>query len=150
MKTENKVIKQLLSTGNDSKIIIVRLIVGLIFISEGIQKCVIVTAFGPAFFKDIGFSHPLFWTYFIGTFEISCGVLVLLGLLIRLASIPLFVIMVTAFITTKLPLLSFKGVWTFLHEYSIDFSLTLLLILLFIYGSGKWSFDLKIMQAEKP
>jgi putative oxidoreductase len=149
MKTENKVIKQLLSTGNDSKIIIVRLIVGLIFISEGIQKCVIVTAFGPAFFKDIGFSHPLFWTYFIGTFEISCGVLVLLGLLIRLASIPLFVIMVTAFITTKLPLLSFKGVWTFLHEYSIDFSLTLLLILLFIYGSGKWSFDLKIMQAEK-
>jgi putative oxidoreductase len=148
MKKENSLKTMILNTGNDNKIIIIRIIVGLIFISEGVQKCVIVTAFGPDFFKDIGFTHPLFWTYFTGTFEISCGALVLFGLLTRLASIPLLIIMITAFITTKLPLLSFKGIWTFLHLYSIDFSLTLQLILLIIFGGGKWSADLKFLRSE--
>jgi putative oxidoreductase len=150
MKKESNIKSQILNTGDDRKIIIIRLIVGLIFISEGIQKFVIVTAFGPAFFKDIGFTHPLFWTYFTGAFEISCGVLILFGLLTRLASIPLLIIMITAFITTKLPLLSFKGIWTFLHEYSIDFSLTLQLILLIIFGGGKWSVDLKFLRSKNP
>jgi putative oxidoreductase len=149
MKAGSIVKTKILKTGDDNKILIIRIIVGLVFISEGIQKLVIVTAFGPAFFKDIGFSHPLFWTYFTGAFEISCGILVLFGLLARLASIPLLIIMITAFITTKLPLLAFKGIWTFLHEYSIDFSLTLQLILLIIFGSGGWSVDLKILQSKK-
>jgi len=150
MKTERNIIGQILNTVDDSKIIVIRLIVGLIFISEGIQKCVIVTAFGPAFFQDIGFSHPFFWNYFTGTFEISCGILILFGLFTRLASVPLLIIMITAFITAKLPLLAFKGIWTFLHEYSIDFSLTLQLILLIIFGGGRWSVDLKILHSKNP
>jgi uncharacterized membrane protein YphA (DoxX/SURF4 family) len=52
--------------------------------------------------------------------------------------------MITALLTTKLPLLATNGFWTFLHDYSTDFSLTLLLILLIIYGGGKWSVDFKI------
>jgi putative oxidoreductase len=149
MKTGSIVKTKILDTGNDNKILIIRIIVGLVFISEGIQKYVIVTAFGPSFFKDIGFSHPLFWTYFTGAFEISCGILILFGLLTRVASIPLLIIMITAFLTTKLPLLAFKGIWTFLHEYSIDFSLTLQLILLVIFGGGGFSADLKILQSGK-
>jgi uncharacterized membrane protein YphA (DoxX/SURF4 family) len=58
--------------------------------------------------------------------------------------------MIIAFITTKLPLLATKGFWTFSHEYSTEFSLTFLLILLFIYGGGKWSVDLKILQSKNP
>ena len=150
MKTYNSFKTQVLITGNDSKILFIRLIVGLIFISEGIQKYVIVTMLGPAFFKEIGFGHPMFWAYFAGAFEISCGILILFGLLTRIATIPLLTIMITAFITTKLPLLTTSGFWTFSHEYRIDFSLTLLLILLFIYGGGKWSVDSKILLSRNP
>jgi putative oxidoreductase len=148
MKPESFIKTIILNTGNDSKIIFIRLIVGLIFISEGIQKYLFLEILGPGLFKEIGFSHALFWAYFTGAFEITCGILVLLGLLTRLASIPLLIIMMTAFITTKLPLLATKGFWTFSHMYSTDFSLTVLLILLIIYGGGKWSSDLKLLQAE--
>jgi len=148
MKTESSFKLHILNTVKDSKIIFIRLIVGLIFISEGIQKYLIVTIFGPALFKEIGFSNPMFWVYFTGAFEILCGILILFGLLTRLAAIPLLTIMIIAFITTKLPLLATKGFWTFSHEYSIEFSLTFLLILLFIYGGGKWSVDLKILKSK--
>jgi uncharacterized membrane protein YphA (DoxX/SURF4 family) len=144
MKKESSIWKQILKTDNDNKLFFLRLIVGLIFISEGIQKYLIVSVYGPEFFKETGFGNPLFWTYLTGAFEISCGILILSGFLTRLASIPLLTIMIGAFITTKLPLLTAKGFWTFAHEYRVDFSLTVLIILLIIYGAGKWSFDSRI------
>jgi putative oxidoreductase len=148
MKTENIFKTKVLNTENDSKIIFIRLIVGLIFFSEGIQKYLIVSVLGPDYFKEIGFIHPMFWAYFTGAFEMFCGILILFGLLTRLASIPLLTIMITAFITTKLPLVSTRGFLTFAHEYNTDFSLTMLLILLIIYGGGKWSVDLRILQSS--
>ena len=148
METGTGIKTKILGTGNDSKIIFARIITGLIFISEGIQKYVIVTMLGPAYFKEIGFGHPMFWSYFTGTFEILCGTLILIGLLTRLASIPLFIIMLTAFFKTKLPLLISDGFLRFAHEYRIDFALTLLLIMLFINGAGKWSADLKILNSK--
>lgn len=150
MKTDDSFKTKILYTGNDSKIIIIRLIVGLIFISEGIQKYLIVSVLGTSYFKEIGFGHPMFWAYFTGAFEIICGLLILIGLLTRLASIPLLVIMITAFITTKLPLLVSNGFLTFAHEYRIDFTLTLLLILLIIFGGGNRSVDLKISKPRSP
>jgi putative oxidoreductase len=150
MKTNRSNIIRILSTGNDGKTVLIRLIVGLIFISEGIQKYLVVTMLGPAYFKEIGFGHPMFWAYFTGAFEIVCGFMILFGLLTRLASIPLLIIMITAFITTKLPILTEKGLLTFLHEYRIDFSLTLLLILLVVYGGGKWSVDIKTFLCKNP
>jgi len=148
METGTGIKTKILGTGNDSRIIFARIITGLIFISEGIQKYVIVTMLGPAYFKEIGFGNPLFWSYFTGTFEILCGTMILLGLLTRLASIPLFIIMLTAFFKTKLPLMLSDGFLTFAHEYRIDFTLTLLLIMLFIHGAGKWSVDLKILNSK--
>jgi putative oxidoreductase len=150
MKTESNFKSLILNTRDDSKLIFARLIVGLIFISEGIQKYLVVTMYGPALFKEIGFNNPMFWVYFTGAFEIFCGILILFGLFTRLASIPLLTIMIIAFIETKLPLLTYKGFWTFLHEYSLDYSLTLLLTLLFIYGGGKWSVDFKMSQSKNP
>ena len=148
MKTGTGIKTKILDTGNDSKIIFARIITGLIFISEGVQKFIIVSMLGPAYFKEIGFGHPMFWSYFTGTFEIICGILILIGLLTRLASIPLLIIMLTAFFKTKLPLLLANGFLTFAHEYRIDFALTLLLVILFIYGAGKWSADLRILNSN--
>jgi putative oxidoreductase len=149
MKTGNRIKTRILNTGDDSKIIIIRVIVGLIFIIEGVLKYKMVQWLGPGRFTEIGFSYAFFWAYFTGAVEIFCGLLVLAGLLTRLASVPLLIIMIAAFITTKLPVLGTEGFWIFSHEYGIDFSLTLLLILLIIYGGGKWSLDLKLLQSGK-
>lgn len=144
MKTAESFKSYILSTTSDKKIIVIRIIVGFIFISEGIQKYLFLEILGPGRFHEIGFSHAFFWAYFTGACEIIFGSLVLFGLFTRLATIPLMIIMATAFITTKVPIFMTQGWWTFLHEYRTDFSLTMLLILLFISGGGKWSADLKI------
>jgi len=66
-----------------------RLAVGLIFLSEGVQKYLLPDDLGTGRFAKIGFDNPSFWAYFTGTFEIVCGILILIGLLTRLAAIPL-------------------------------------------------------------
>lgn len=128
----------------DIPTLLCRLAVGLIFLSEGLQKYITPDATGVGRFTKIGFSNPSFWAYFTGSFEIACGILVLIGLLTRLAVIPLLTIMIVAFITTKIPVLADKGFWSFAHEYRTDFAMTLLLIYLLIYGGGNYSIDKKL------
>ncbi len=149
METKKSIKTFVLATVSDRRTLLPRLIVGLIFLSEGIQKFLFPELVGTGRFEKIGFSDPAFWAYFAGTFEIICGSLILLGLLTRIAAIPLFIIMITAFTTTKLPILIDSGFWKMAHEYRTDFAMTLLLIYLFIYGSGKWSIDLKIYKSLK-
>jgi putative oxidoreductase len=108
-----------------------RLTVGLIFLSEGMQKYLLPDAVGTGRFAKIGFGNPSFWAYFTGTFEIICGIFILIGLLTRLAAIPLLIIMIVAFITTKVPIFTDKGFWAFAHEYRTDFAMTLLLFTCF-------------------
>jgi len=115
------------------------LVVGLIFLTEGIQKYLFPDLLGTGRFLKIGFSDPAFWAYFTGTFEIICGALLVLGLLVRLATIPPFIVMMVAFVTTKWPILMDKGFWPFAHEYRTDFAMTLLLVFLFLYGTENWS-----------
>jgi putative oxidoreductase len=141
MKTTSRLNEIVFKTENDNRAILVRMTVGLVFLTEGIQKFLFPDLLGTGRFLTIGFSNPSFWAYFTGTFEIICGSLIVLGLITRLASIPLIIIMITAFITTKIPILLHKGVWQWAHEYRTDFAMTLLLIYLVIYGAGGWSLD---------
>lgn len=141
MKTRIGSISEVHKSLIDNQSVFFRIVVGLVFLTEGIQKYLFPELLGTGRFAKIGFSDPAFWAYFTGTFEIICGLLILLGLLTRLASIPPFIIMVVAFVTTKWPLLTEKGFWPFMHEYRTDFAMTILLIYLFIYGGGKWSLD---------
>ena len=149
MKSGKDFSTRVFSTINDNKSILIRVIVGLIFLSEGIQKFLFPELLGTGRFLKIGFSEPAFWAYFTGTFEIICGTLILIGLLSRLASIPLLIVMITAFITTKWPILIGKGFWVMAHEYRTDFAMTMLLVYMLIYGSGSWSIDSKIKKSHK-
>lgn len=149
MRTSRRVQAMIFHTDDDNKAVLVRITVGLIFLTEGIQKYLFPDLLGTGRFLTIGFSDPSFWAYFTGTFEIVCGTLVLLGLLTRLASVPLIIIMITAFITTKIPILINKGIWPWAHEYRTDFAMTLLLIYLLIYGAGGMSIDSKITKTLK-
>jgi len=136
-----KIVTSILYTTSDSRSLLPRVIVGLVFLTEGIQKFLFPELLGPGRFAKIGFSDPAFWAYFTATFEIVCGALLLAGLFTRAASLPLLIIMITAFVTTKWPLLTGKGFWVMAHEYRTDFAMTLLLVYLVIYGSGRYSLD---------
>lgn len=135
--------KRLTST-TGAATLIPRIAVGLIFLSEGIQKFLFPDALGTGRFAKIGFSHPEFWASFTGTFEIACGLCILAGFLTRFAAIPLLIIMITAFVTTKWPMLLDKGFWVMAHEYRTDFAMTMLLIFLLKYGGGLMSVDKNI------
>jgi putative oxidoreductase len=144
MKKNNGSKSIFFKTEVDNNVILIRIVVGLIFLSEGIQKFLFPDLLGTVRFEKIGFSDPSFWAYFTATFEIICGSLILIGLLARVAALPLLIIMITAFITTKWPILVSKGFWTMAHEYRTDFAMTALLIYLLINGSGSLSIDSKI------
>jgi putative oxidoreductase len=126
----------------DFPALIIRLTVGFIFLSEGIQKFLFPAFLGSGRFTTLGIGHPVFWANFTGSFEIICSLLIIVGLFSRLAVIPLLIIMIVAFITTKWPELLDKGFWPMVHDGRTDFAMTMLLIYLLMYGSGKPSIDL--------
>lgn len=140
--------QKIIQTDSSKTTIIIRLMVGAIFLSEGIQKFLFSEIVGAGRFKKIGFDNPEFWAQFTGFFEILCGGLILAGFLTRLATIPLLSIMLVAFITTKYPILIDKGFWIMAHEYRTDFAMTLGNLFLLIKGSGNWSTDFKILNKK--
>ena len=119
---------------------LVRLAVGLIFFTQGILKFT-DPAMGVNRFTRIGFPHPYFTAHFVGTFEIVCGSLVLLGLWTRAAAVPLLIIITTAIVTTKIPELSrpAQGFWFMVSDARTDFAMLCSLIFLIFAGGGVWS-----------
>ena len=84
-------------------VILIRLLVGLVFLSEGIQKFLFPAALGVGRFEKIGIVFPHFFAPFVGVVEIVCGVLLVLGLFTKLTSLPLLIDICTAIATTKVP-----------------------------------------------
>lgn len=132
---------RILNTDNSKAIILIRLMVGVVFLSEGIQKFLFTGTLGAGRFEKIGLPSPEFLGSFVGSFEIICGTLILFGLLTRLASIPLIIIMLVAIATTKLEILTQKGFWGMMHESRTDWAMLLGSVFLLIKGGGFWSVD---------
>ena len=131
----------LLRTSNMRTTIIIRMVVGAVFLSEGIQKFLIPEVRGAGRFEKIGLPSPEFLGSFVGLFEILCGILMLIGFLTRLAAIPLIVIMLVAFAVTKSEVFINEGFWALLHGSRTDWAMLLCSIFLLIEGGGKWSID---------
>ena len=108
-------LKKILNTDSSKTTILVRLIVGAVFLSEGVQKFLFPAIRGAGRFEKIGLPFPEFLGTFVGTFETLCGALILIGLLTRMASIPPILIMLVAFATTKAEVLANQGYWEMLH-----------------------------------
>jgi len=140
---------KIIHTDSSKTTILIRLIVGVVFLSEGIQKFLFPVIRGAGRFEKIGLPSPEFLGSFVGTFEILCGALVLIGLMTRFASIPLIIIMLVAFTTTKLEVLSDKGFWEMLHGSRTDWAMLLGSIFLLINGGGLWSLDKRITNNGK-
>ncbi|MCW8138684.1 MAG: DoxX family protein [Planctomycetota bacterium] len=134
--------------------ILIRIAVGVVFASEGIQKFLYPDDLGAGRFARIGIPAPEIMGPFVGTTELICGVLILLGLLTRLAAVPLICIMAVALTSTKLPILIGHGFWGFappavarhgpwsmLHEARTDLSMLLGACFLLLVGAGCHSLD---------
>jgi uncharacterized membrane protein YphA (DoxX/SURF4 family) len=134
-------INKIFHTDNAGTTILIRLMVGAVFLSEGIQKFLFPDLRGAGRFEKIGLPQPEFLGYFVGTFETLCGGLVLIGLFTRLAAVPLIIIMLVAMATTKGEVLVNEEFWPMLHGSRTDWSMLLGSIFLLIKGGGKWSAD---------
>jgi putative oxidoreductase len=119
--------------------IFIRMAVGTIFFTQGILKYT-DPHMGVLRFAKIGLPYPGFTAHFVGAFEIVCGLLVLVGLLTRLASIPLLIIILTAIATTKIPELwrPDQGFWFMVSDARTDFAMTLSLMFLLSVGADSW------------
>jgi len=113
--------------------ILIRVIVGLVFLTEGILKFVHPGELGAGRFAHIGLPFPHLLAPFVGGIEIAAGVALILNLYSGDAALLLLVVILTALFTTKVPILlghhlgpfappklDHYGFLSFLHEARTD------------------------------
>lgn len=135
-------------------IIFIRLMIGLIFMSEGVQKFIFPESLGPGRFENIGFMIPDILACFVACVEITAGLMVILGLLTRIAALALAINMTVAILSTKIPILlghgywffhvrqlSRYGFWAMAHESRTDLAMLAGSLFLLVVGAGAWSLD---------
>lgn len=141
--------RKVLKTSAPASVVLVRLAVGAIFLSEGVQKFLFPTELGAGRFAKIGIPAPDALAPFVGVVEIVCGLLILFGLLTRLAAVTLVLDMLVAISSTKIPLLLKSGFWAAAHEARVDFAMLLGLLFLLAAGAGPLSADARL-SSEPP
>jgi uncharacterized membrane protein YphA (DoxX/SURF4 family) len=85
--------------------ILIRMIVGLVFLLEGVLKFLRPEELGAGRFAAIGLPFPHQLATLVGSIEIGGGVAVLLNFYAGDAALALLAVIVTALITTKFPIL---------------------------------------------
>ncbi|MEV5508658.1 DoxX family protein [Streptomyces orinoci] len=143
---------KLIDTTAPRSVVLIRLYVGAVFLVEGILKFLREHALGTGRFDKASIPAPDFFATLDGVFEILCGVLILAGLLTRLAAVPMVVDMLGALLITKVPILwggsglfhGESGWWDFAHEARLDFAQLCGSLFLLIVGAGTWSLDARL------
>lgn len=134
----------------EASILLIRILVGWVFLSEGIQKFLYPEALGVGRFERIGIPAPGVMAPLVGGVEVVFGILVLVGLLTRWSVIPLLGVISGALITTKVPYFLKHGFWAVLHEARTDLSMLLGLIFILIVGGGSLALDAKLRLRKSP
>ena len=134
-------LQKITATTASSSVLLIRLSVGCVFLSEGIQKFLYPAELGVGRFVKIGIPSPAVLAPFVGVVEIVCGAMIVLGLLTRLAAIALVIDMLVAIYTTKIPMLAAIGFWSMAHEARVDFAMLMGALFLLIVGAGRLSVD---------
>jgi putative oxidoreductase len=151
------IVRRVIATSAPTAVFLVRLAVGSIFLSEGIQKFLYPDSLGAGRFAKIGIPLPEVTGPFVGTVEIACGLLLLIGLLTRMAAGLLIINMTVAIVSTKIPILLGHGFWGFAapktaqhgfwsmaHEARTDWAMLLGSWFLAVVGAGRRSLDARI------
>jgi uncharacterized membrane protein YphA (DoxX/SURF4 family) len=131
--------------------LLIRLAVGAVFFASGAIKFLYPNQ-GVGRFTKLGIPAPEVMANFVGVVEIAAGLLLAVGLLTRLAAIPLVVDMLVAIGTSKLPMLFGPGpepvaaapkvgLWAFAYQARLDSTMLLSCLFLLVAGAGAWSLD---------
>ncbi len=141
-------LERALDAGGQRSNLVIRLLVGLVFVPEGLKKFLFPEQWGAGRFLRIGIPAPEALAHFVGAVEVIFGLLLLIGLLTRLSAIPLLIDIAVAIATTKIPLLwratavSAKlGFWSMQAESRTDLAMLLGLLFLLLAGAGPLSLD---------
>ncbi len=121
-------------------LLLLRVMVGWVFLSEGLQKFLFPGSLGAGRFERIGIPLPHFTAPFVGVVEIVCGAMLILCVATLYAVIPLIIDIGVAIVTTKWPMLHKDGWWQTMHESRTDLCMLLGLIAIACLGAGSWSF----------
>ncbi len=145
---------KIINTNRSNATLIIRIMVGGVFLSEGLQKFLFPVLRGAGRFESMGFPAPEFLAGFVGVFEILFGLLLLAGFLTRGASVAMLINMTVAIIITKIPVafgksfgpfelreLNNYGFWSMAHAMRTDFAMWLGSLFLLLKGGGRWSLD---------
>jgi putative oxidoreductase len=151
-------LNQFTGTRAPGAVVFIRLYVGLIFAGEGVLKFVRPDTLGPGRFIKAGIPGGTFFAYLDGVFEIGCGLLILVGLFTRLATLPMIVDMLGALGITKVPLLwghaplypKEGGFWDFFHEGRLEVAMLCGSVFLLIVGAGTYSLDVRMNPDRAP
>jgi putative oxidoreductase len=117
-------------------IALVRIVVGAVFVMHGYQKWFMLKPAGTvSMFGSMGM--PPSAAYAAMTAELVCGVLLVLGLLTRLAAIPIIVVMTVAILEVHLP----HGFFAMNMGYEYPLTLGVAALGLLLTGSGALAVD---------
>ena len=119
-------------------ILLIRVMVGVVFLTEGILKFLRPEELGWGRFAHIGLPLPHLLAPLVGAVEVLGGGAVLLGLFAGDGALALLLVIAGAILTTKIPILlgrplvyfapphlAHYGVWSFLHEARTDLCMLL-------------------------
>lgn len=125
-------------------ILLLRLVVGIVFLVHGLQKIFILEVGNVAgFFGSLSIPQPFVMAIVVTALEVLGGLALILGAFTRLAAIPLAVIMLVAILTAHLPNGFFVS-----PNGGYEFALTLLVanVALVTLGSGALALDDVLMK----
>jgi putative oxidoreductase len=132
--------------------VLVRLMAGAVFVSEGILKFVYANQ-GVGRFTKLGFPAPHAMATGVAVFEIVGGLCLLAGLYTRFVALGFSLEMIVAMLTTKISLYLGTsplappaappklGIWAVLHETRSDWAQLLCCVFLALVGAGALSLD---------
>jgi uncharacterized membrane protein YphA (DoxX/SURF4 family) len=121
-------------------LLLLRLMVGWVFLSEGLLKFLYPATLGAGRFGRIGIPFPQFSGPFVGVVEIVCGALLIVGLAATFATFVLLIDIAVAIVMTKVPLMK-HGFWIAMHNARTDLCMFLGLLAIALLGAGRLSFE---------
>lgn len=132
---------RLATTEASPAVLVIRLLAGGVFLVEGVKKFLLAADWGAGRFAHIGIPWPEFTGPFVGAVEIVCGLLILVGLLTRVAALLLLVDITVAIATTKIPILIEQEFFAMEDPARTDYAMLMSLVFLLLVGAGRWSLD---------
>ena len=132
--------------------ILIRIIVGVVFLTEGILKFARPAELGVGRFAHIGLPWPHVLAPFAGAVEIAAGGALILNLYAGDAALLLLIVILTAIFTTKVPILlgqrigafappklDHYGLLSFIHEARTDLAMLFGLVAILLDSGMKIS-----------